>query len=297
MARSRQPRRIAAKVKWHHGELYPGVGYIVTNLARPAERVVACYNQRGTAEQWIKEGKGAIKWTRLSCRAFAANAVRLQLHVLAYNLGNFMRTLAMPKAAQPWSLTSLREKLIKIGAKVVSHGRYVWFQMAEVSVPRQMFAEILSLIGGCGRGLSPSRRPLPDLCCRHRRRMANRASGSPSLGGSTLHVSDYPHSGPGSSSPREPSEVEIIQQRRIYEIFEANKDAFHARFRDHAVCQGFCSVELEVFRGLLDGLVVGTRRRALPRAGALAPRSRGQVPAPAHTEGDPKPRSALREQS
>src|SRR5215472_5749946 len=49
---------------------------------------------RGTCEQWIKEGKGAIKWTRLSCRTFAANAVRLQLHALAYNLGNFLRTLA-----------------------------------------------------------------------------------------------------------------------------------------------------------------------------------------------------------
>jgi hypothetical protein len=142
-----KPRRVVAKVEWHPGELYPRVGFIITSLARPAERVVAFYNQRGTAEQWIKEGKGAIKWTRLSCRTFAANAVRLQLHVLAYNLGNFMRTLAMPKTAQPWSLTSLREKLIKIGAKVVSHGRYVWFQMAEVAVPRQMFAEILSLIG------------------------------------------------------------------------------------------------------------------------------------------------------
>jgi len=141
-----KPRRVVAKVEWHAGELYPRVGFIVTNLARPAERVVAFYNQRGTAEQWIKEGKGAIKWTRLSCRTFAANAVRLQLHVLAYNLGNFMRTLAMPNAAEPWSLTSLKEKLIKIGAKVVSHGRYVTFQMAEVAVPRQMFAEILSLI-------------------------------------------------------------------------------------------------------------------------------------------------------
>ena len=96
-------------------------------------------------EQWIKEGKNAIKWTRLSCRSFAANAVRLQLHALAYNLGNFMRTLAMPSGGA-WSLTSLREKLIKIGAKVVSHGRYVTFQMAEVAVPRQLFAEILSLI-------------------------------------------------------------------------------------------------------------------------------------------------------
>jgi hypothetical protein len=63
-----KPRRVVAKVEWHPGELYPRVGFIVTNLARPAERVVAFYNQRGTAEQWIKEGKGAIKWTRLSCR-------------------------------------------------------------------------------------------------------------------------------------------------------------------------------------------------------------------------------------
>jgi len=141
-----KPRRVVAKVEWHPGELCPRVGFIVTNLARPAERVVAFYNHRGTCEQYIKEGKGAIKWTRLSCRSFAANAVRLQLHALAYNLGNFMRTLAMPKTAEPWSLTSLREKLIKIGAKVVSHGRYVTFQMAEVAVPRQMFAEILSLI-------------------------------------------------------------------------------------------------------------------------------------------------------
>ena len=57
-----------------------------------------------------------------------------------------MRTLAMPKTVERWSLTSLREKLIKIGAKVVRHGRYVTFQLAEVAVPRQMFADILSLI-------------------------------------------------------------------------------------------------------------------------------------------------------
>ena len=72
--------------------------------------------------------------------------MRLQLHALAYNLANFMRTLAMPKTAEPWSLTSLRERLIKIGAKVTSHGRYVTFQIAEIAVPRQMFADILSLI-------------------------------------------------------------------------------------------------------------------------------------------------------
>jgi hypothetical protein len=139
-------RHVVAKIEWHPGELYPSVGFIVTNLARSAEGIIAFYNRRGTCEQYIKEGKNAIKWTRLSCRTFAANAVRLQLHALAYNLGNFMRTLAMPKTVERWSMTSLREKLIKIGAKVVSHGRYVTFQLAEVAVPRQTFAAILSLI-------------------------------------------------------------------------------------------------------------------------------------------------------
>ena len=95
---------------------------------------------------WIKEGKGAIRWTRLSCRSFAANAVRLQLHALAYNLGNFLRTLATPEPIHEWSLTSLREKLIKIGARIVSHGRYVAFQMAEVAIPRNLFGDILRMI-------------------------------------------------------------------------------------------------------------------------------------------------------
>ena len=93
-------RRVVAKVEWHPGELYPRVGFIVTNMARPAENVVGFYNKRGTCEQWIKEGKGAIRWTRLSCRSFTANAVRLQLHALAYNLGNFLRTLRRPSRSK-----------------------------------------------------------------------------------------------------------------------------------------------------------------------------------------------------
>ena len=141
-----KPRRVIARVEWYPGELYPRVGFIVTNMVRRAENIVAFYNKRGTCEQWIKEGKGAVRWTRLSCRSFAANAVRLQLHALAYNLGNFRRTLATPEPIRDWSLTSLKEKLIKIGAKIVSHGRYVAFQMAEVAIPRQMFQEILRLI-------------------------------------------------------------------------------------------------------------------------------------------------------
>jgi len=139
-------RRVIAKIEWHTGELFPRIGFIVTNLHWKSSKVVKFYNKRGTAEQWIKEGKYALKWTRLSCHDFVDNQVRLQLFALAYNLGNFLRRLALPKSIKDWSLRTMREKLVKIGAKVVRHARYVIFQMAEVLVSRSLFYEILDRI-------------------------------------------------------------------------------------------------------------------------------------------------------
>lgn len=140
------PRRVVAKVEWHRGELFPRVGFIVTNLDISASKVVNFYNQRGTAEQWIKEGKYAVRWTRLSCHGFDANQVRLQLHVLAYNLGNFLRRIALPASIKHWTLTTLRDRLIKIGAKMVRHARYVTFQLAEVAITRRLYRTILKRI-------------------------------------------------------------------------------------------------------------------------------------------------------
>ena len=101
------------------------------------------YNQRGRAEQsrrlGIKEGKYALNWTRLSCHNFVDNQVRLQLFALAYNLGGFLRRLALPAGVKRWSLTTLRGKLIKIGAKTLRRARYVTFQMVEVAVPEICF--------------------------------------------------------------------------------------------------------------------------------------------------------------
>lgn len=141
-----KPRRVVAKVTWHAGELFPRAGFIVTNRTGSPKDVTQFYNQRGTAEQWIKEGKYAIRWTRLSCTSFDANQVRLQLHVLAYNLGNFLRRLALPGKIKHWSLTTLREKLIKTGARMVRHARYVTFQMAEVAVPHALYRAMLRRI-------------------------------------------------------------------------------------------------------------------------------------------------------
>jgi hypothetical protein len=113
-------------------------------LARQAVSLAfrrSSHSRRQGRGQWIKESKGAIKWTCISCRSFAANAVRVQLHALAYNLGNFLRTLATPEPINDWSLTSMKEKLIKVGAKVIDHGRYVAFQMAVVVIPSTLFAD------------------------------------------------------------------------------------------------------------------------------------------------------------
>ena len=141
------PRRVVAKVEWHQGELFPRVGFIVTNLSYPTKGIVSFYNGRGTAEQWIKEGKYALNWTRLSCHKFVANQVMLWLFILAYNLGNFFRRLALPEAIKIWSLTSIQTRLIKIGGRLVRHARRLVFQLAEVMVTREMFDEMLERIG------------------------------------------------------------------------------------------------------------------------------------------------------
>ena len=142
----RLPRRVVAKVEWHRGELFPRVGFIVTNLSYPPKGIVRFYNGRGTAEQWIKEGKYALNWTRLSCHKFVANQVRLWLFVLTYNLGNFMRRLVLPEDMKHWSLTSLQTRLIKTGGRLVLHARRLVFQLAEVLVTREMLTGILERI-------------------------------------------------------------------------------------------------------------------------------------------------------
>jgi hypothetical protein len=140
------PRRVVAKVEWHPGELFPRIGFFVTNLWAKPEGVMHFYNGRGTAEQWIKEGKYALKWTRLSCHRFVANQVRLQLFILAYNLGNFLRRLTLPKVVKEWSLQSVQLKLIKTGARLVRHARRLVFQVAEGAVPRDVWAAVLGRI-------------------------------------------------------------------------------------------------------------------------------------------------------
>lgn len=141
-----KPRRIVAKVEHHQGELFPRVGFLVTNMPLPSRSLVRFYNKRGTAEQWIKEGKQATHWTRLSCHRFRANEVRLQLSVMAYNLGNLWRRLGLPQRIKSWSLTSLQHRLMKTGGRLVKHARYYWLLLAEGHLNRRLFTEMLARI-------------------------------------------------------------------------------------------------------------------------------------------------------
>ena len=133
---SRAPRRRAVPARRLHRDESPALN----------RAVVRFYNKRGTAEQWIKEGKQAAHWTRLSCHRFRANEVRLQLSVLAYNLGNLWRRLVLPKRIERWSLTSLQQRLVKTGARLVKHARYYWLFLAESHLTRRLFGAMLQRI-------------------------------------------------------------------------------------------------------------------------------------------------------
>ena len=139
-------RRVVAKVEFHAAELFPRLGFIVTNLEMPSRAVVRFYNKRGTAERWIKEGKQAVKMTRLSCHRFRSNQVRLALSLLAYNLGNLWRRLGLPRGIENWSLTSLQQRLVKTGGRLVKHARYYWLLLAEGHLNRRRFGAMLGRI-------------------------------------------------------------------------------------------------------------------------------------------------------
>jgi len=120
------PRRLHRDQSW---DFKPGGG--------------ALLQQARAAEQWIKESKQAAALTRLSCHRFCANEVRLWLSVIAYNLGNLWRRLALPTRVTTWSLTSLQQRLVKTGGRLIEHARYYWLLLADSHLTRRLFGSML----------------------------------------------------------------------------------------------------------------------------------------------------------
>ena len=140
-------RRVITKVEHHPGEMFPRMGFLITSLNLCNKEVVKFYNKRGTCEQWIKEGKYALNWTRLSCQKFVENEVRLKLFIMAYNMGNFLRTLVLPEGIKHWSLRTIQLKMIKIGARLIRHARYYCLLLAETSISEKTFLCLVRNIG------------------------------------------------------------------------------------------------------------------------------------------------------
>jgi hypothetical protein len=138
---------VVAKAEFPLGELFPGVGFMVANLETDSRAVVPFYNKRGTAERWVREGKWAVKRTRLSCHRLRSNEVRLWLSVITYNLTNLWRRLVLLLRVGNRSLARLQQRLVKTGGRLVKHARYYWLLLAERHLTRRLFGTILQRIG------------------------------------------------------------------------------------------------------------------------------------------------------
>ena len=127
----------------HRGDLFLRVECIVTHLETDSRAVVRCYHKRGTAEQWIKAGKQAVKMTRLSCHRCRSHEVRLWLRVIADNLGNLCRRLIRPQRLDHGSLTRVQQRLVKTGGRLVKHARYDWLLLAEGHLTLGLFGAMV----------------------------------------------------------------------------------------------------------------------------------------------------------
>jgi Transposase DDE domain group 1 len=144
-----QPRRT------DRGESRTPSGRAVPACRLHRDESAPAQSRRGAVLQWARHrgavdqgGKQAAHGTRLSCHRFLANEVRLQLSVLAYNLGNLWRRLVLllPKRTDRWSLTSVQQRLVKTGGRLVKHARYYWLLLAESHLPRRLFGAMLERI-------------------------------------------------------------------------------------------------------------------------------------------------------
>jgi hypothetical protein len=125
-----RPRRVVAKIEWHRGELFPRIGFVITNSRLLAGKVTKVYNGRGDVENRIKEGKNTLRWDKTSCQSFEANQARLQMGVLAYNLLHMIRQFYVWGEEVKWSMEWLIKRLIKVGARVSYHARRWYVHVA-----------------------------------------------------------------------------------------------------------------------------------------------------------------------
>lgn len=158
-------RRVLVKGERKEGELFPALTFVVTNSKLSPKEGITFYLQRGTCENYIKEGKLGFRWDRLSCQDFYVNGCRLQMMIIAYNLNNLLRRLCFPKEFKSFHIETLRRKLIKLGSKAVKHSRRLLFRCATSFPYKEVFVQILEAIKNLFKGCD-IRKPSPLLVVR-----------------------------------------------------------------------------------------------------------------------------------
>ncbi len=139
-------RRVVAKVEHHSGELFPRVGFNEPDVAGSGGGTVLQQARDSGAMDQRRQTGGEDDAVELS--RFRSNEVRLWLTIIAYNLGNLWRRLVLPQRIGTWSLTSLQQRLVKTGGRLVKHARYYWLLLAESHLTRRLFASMLGRIDG-----------------------------------------------------------------------------------------------------------------------------------------------------
>lgn len=141
------PRRVVFKIEKPYGQFIHLYTFVVTNFeGLLPEQITMYYTSRGKMENFIKEGKSGFDFAAVSSHSKVVNANRLQLHVLAYNLFNWFRRLALPEAMRHLRVDTIRLKLIKIAAKVIQSGRYIYFKLCSSCPYKSEFYETLQNI-------------------------------------------------------------------------------------------------------------------------------------------------------
>lgn len=118
-------RQVYVKQVYHSDQLFPEYYFVLSNIQEEAEKIFNFYNKRGTSENYLKEGKIDLFFTRLSCSSFLANAFRFQVAILAYNINNLFRRFILPYELKPNLLSTLRWKIINIGCRIIRHAREI----------------------------------------------------------------------------------------------------------------------------------------------------------------------------
>jgi hypothetical protein len=123
-------RRVVCKIEWHNDELFPRVGFIVTNSTHPAWKVVKVYNGRANVENRIKEAKNTLRWDKTSCHRFEANQARLKMGAVAYNLLHMVREFHLKSEEVKRSIEWIIRRIIKAASRISYHGRRWWVHVA-----------------------------------------------------------------------------------------------------------------------------------------------------------------------